>query len=217
MQLPTYTQIAFIDASYEQKLRQLIPEDKIPKVNIRACQKRKDEFYTGRWCAAICIHKKTNRFDVPQINQDRSPKWPTNLIGSISHSNKIAIAATEYSHNALAIGIDIQAPIAEQELLAIQDLILSPIELKRFPDLIHHQLFDLFFSAKETLFKALYPSCLEFFEHKDAEIISTNKTNSTLDIKLLRNLKTIWKKDQIFTINYGMMSNEVVTWLLIEK
>jgi len=217
MQLPADTQTAFINACYEQKLRQLIPENRIPKISLRACQKRKDEFYTGRWCAAICIHKKTNVFDVPQINQDRSPKWPPNLIGSISHSNKIAIAVTEYSHKALAIGIDIQAPIPVKELLAIQHLILSPIELKRFPNLIHNQLFDLFFSAKETLFKALYPLCLEFFEHMDAEIISTNRENSTLDIKLLRNLNKIWKKNQIFTINYGTMSNEVITWLLIEK
>ena len=210
-------QIAPIDETYKLKLHALIPENKTPKISALACQKRANEFYTGRWCAAMCIYKITNGFNTPQINQDRSPQWPPNIIGSISHSNKTAIAIVGCTDNTLALGVDIQSQIEKKEIFEIKHLILSSIELKRYPDLFRDQLFDIFFSAKETLFKALYPLSLDFFEHKDAEIVSINKSSSTLNIKLLRNLKSSWNRDQIFTIKYSKIANEVVTWLFIEN
>ena len=59
----------------------------------KACLKRKCEFIAGRLCAkqALAEHKV---FEYQLINKaDRSPEWPENMVGSITHTHNFAAAA----------------------------------------------------------------------------------------------------------------------------
>jgi enterobactin synthetase component D len=206
--------LAEIDPEHYKALKELTPSNF--NLSSAAGTKRKNEFFSGRWCATQCLIQKNEHNFTIQIGEDRAPIWPAGIIGSISHSNRLAAALLDESTSCLAIGLDIQ-PLSPQTLA--QDLkktILHPLEIKRFEYQYDARLFDLIFSAKETLFKALYPSCSIFFDHQDAEVIEINSTQNILQIRLLRSLGNYWHKSQVFDVNFDYISEELITWLYIK-
>ena len=203
-----------IDPEHYKALRELTSIDF--NLSTAACTKRKNEFYSGRWCASQCLIQKNESNLVVQIGEDRAPIWPVGIIGSISHSDRLAAALLDENTDSLAIGLDIQ-PVSPQTLAQdLKNIILHPLEIKRFEHQFSAKLFDLIFSAKETLFKALYPSCSIFFDHQDAQVFNIDSTQNTLQISLLRSLGSHWYKNQIFDINFDYISSELVTWLYIK-
>ena len=200
--------------NHKEKLLSLRVE--LPLLSDRAVEKRRNEFYAGRWCAAQAIYQKQGRYLTPKINADRSPLWPDGIVGSISHSQDKAISVVSSTDKCAGLGIDIQSEISSGERNDISDLILNADETELCRNLTIHKPFDVFFSAKESLYKALYPSCLDFFEHKDVEIVNVNEHNYTLEIRLLRDLKTCWFKGQVFTVRYFTAQTYVLTWAYLD-
>jgi enterobactin synthetase component D len=203
-----------IDSEHDKVLQELTPSNF--NLSSAACTKRKNEFYSGRWCAIQCLIQKNESNFAIQIGEDRAPIWPTGIIGSISHSNRLAAALLDESAYCLAIGLDIQPASSQTLAQDLKKTILHPLEIKRFDYQFNAKLFDLIFSAKESLFKALYPSCSIFFDHQDAEIFKIDATQSILQIRLLRSLGNYWYKNQIFDVNFDYMSGELVTWIYIK-
>ena len=136
-------------------------------------------------------------------------------MGSISHSENKAIAIVSGVEECLGLGVDIQDYILPSERDSIVNLILNAQEQFICQEMPSDISFDIFFSAKESLYKALYPRSLDLFEHMDVEIIRVNESNSTLELRLLRNLKAYWLKGQTFTIHYIVASGYVLTWMYI--
>lgn len=200
-----------IDYKHYQALQDLTPIDF--NLSSAASTKRRNEFYSGRWCAVQClIQKNINNFAI-QIGEDRAPIWPKGIIGSISHSDRLAAALVDKNTDCVAIGLDIQ-PLSPETLAEdLKDTILHPLEITRFNHEFDAKIFDLIFSAKETLFKALYPSCSVFFDHQEAEVFKIDVSQNTLKIRLLRPLGKTWHKNQVFEINFDYISGELVTWL----
>ena len=206
--------LADIDPRHYNALQELIPIQF--NLSPAACAKRKNEFYSGRWCAVQSLIKKNESDLSIQIGKDRAPIWPKGVVGSISHSDQLAAALVDNNANCLAIGLDIQ-PASSMALASdLKASILHPNEIKNFAQHYDEKLFDIIFSAKETLFKALYPSCSIFFDHLDAEVFEINATSQTLQIKLLCSLGHYWRQNQRFEINYDFVSDELITWLYIK-
>tara|TARA_R110001599_G_scaffold99080_1_gene254165 strand:- start:8174 stop:8863 length:690 start_codon:yes stop_codon:yes gene_type:complete len=203
-----------IDPEHYNALQNLRPNNF--NLSRGASAKRRNEFYSGRWCATQCLIQK-NKSNFPiQIGEDRAPIWPMGIIGSISHSDRLAAALIDENTHCVAIGLDIQ-PLSPETLAEdLKGTILHPLEISRFENEFDAQIFDLIFSAKETLFKALYPSCSVFFDHQEAEIFKIDRSQNTLKIRLLRPLEKVWHKNQVFEINFDYISGELVTWLHIK-
>lgn len=203
-----------IDPEHYKALREFTAIDF--NLSTSACTKRKNEFYSGRWSAIQCLAKKNASNLSIQIGEDRAPIWPMGIIGSISHSDQLAATLLDENTYCLAIGLDIQ-PISSQTLAQnLKNFILHPLEIKRFGHQFNARLFDLIFSAKETLFKALYPSCSIFFDHQEAEVFKIDPSQNTLQIRLLRSLGSCWHKNQTFVVNFDYISGELITWLYIK-
>jgi len=200
--------------NHKEKLLSMKVE--LPLLSDRAVEKRKNEFYAGRWCAAQAIYQKSRCYLTPKINVDRSPLWPVGIVGSISHSKDKAISVVTSSDKYVGLGIDIQDEISIGEQVDISDLILSAGEAKLCRSLTTYKAFEVFFSAKESIYKALYPSCRDLFEHKDVEIVKVNEHDLTLEICLLRDLKTSWFKGQVFTVQYFTSQTYVLTWVCLD-
>jgi enterobactin synthetase component D len=200
--------------NHEEKLRSMNVE--LPVLSARAVEKRKNEFYAGRWCAAEAVYQKKNSYLTPKINADRSPLWPEGIVGSISHAKDKAISVVTTTDERVGLGVDIQDEISEGAWGEISNFILNTDETKLCSNLMSSKFFAVFFSAKESVYKALYPSCLDLFEHKDVEIINVNKHNDTLEIRLLRDLKTTWVKGEVFTVQYFIAQTYVLTWVYLD-
>jgi enterobactin synthetase component D len=137
-----------------------------------ACAKRQAEFLAGRLCAAEAMATLTGtRLRVP-INGDGSPAWPAGLIGSITHTDGYAAAAAARASDVLGLGLDAHGLLSAEAWEGIRDLIVLPREspLQAASGLPPNAFHALVFSAKESVFKCLYPQVRRFFGFHDVAI-----------------------------------------------
>jgi 4'-phosphopantetheinyl transferase EntD len=179
--------------------------------------KRQADFLAGRYAAkSILTQFGINNIDVP-IGVHRSPVWPKNINGSISHTHDraICIASTNYAHK--FIGCDIELLISNQTRVEIGDSIIDNYEkeilIKAFNDV--NIAYVIVFSAKESLFKALYPTVNEYFDFDTAQLVDIDIKNQRFKIKLVKPLHSILPKGKVF-LGYYFIGNGVVTTVVIE-
>jgi 4'-phosphopantetheinyl transferase EntD len=101
-----------------------------------------------------------------------APTWPAGLVGSLAHDAGVAVAALASSADFLSVGIDIEpAEPLEPELL---DVVATAGERK---DIGNRQFGGrLLFTAKEAVYKAVYPLDHTFLDHHDVEVDLVNLT-----------------------------------------
>lgn len=137
---------------------------------------RRAEFAAGRLAARRALALLNPIFGSRAIprSSDRSPCWPEETIGAISHTGEHAAALVARRSNFVGVGLDIEsstrrlsprlaARICRQSesrwVLSAQ----SPADQQQ-------RLLQLF-SAKETLYKAVAPIINRFFGFQDAELL----------------------------------------------
>lgn len=153
----------------DSKISQWLP------VQIRqAHHKRQAEFIAGRVAAHYSM-SAIGQYQGVEINPDRSPLFPEALKGSISHSQNLAIAATIPSEAIpdTYLGIDIQHWFSSEETDDVATLVCKDVEIERLQDthLSYQQKVTLLFSAKEALYKAIYPQVKEVLDFDVVELI----------------------------------------------
>lgn len=148
---------------------------------------RKNEFILGRVCASKAYELCTGRelLSLP-VNTDRSPAWPIDVVGSISH-NQYWVGAAVANHDDL-IGVGIDFEVMGRTKLELAKQIRSPGDILKHAELSDEELLTVIFSCKESLYKALYPSVKKFFGFEDAAVREIDLVNGTFTIELLTQL-----------------------------
>src|SRR5471030_3433034 len=126
----------------------------------RSVAKRQAEFLAGRVCARAALLQLDQLDCVPAIGEDRAPVWPGHISGSITHSTGHAAAIVAHKAQWRGLGMDLENLLTLERAERLAGEILTPDELQRMaagPREQVAQLVTLTFSAKESLFKALYP------------------------------------------------------------
>ncbi|MFT5287743.1 MAG: 4'-phosphopantetheinyl transferase EntD, partial [Planctomycetota bacterium] len=104
---------------------------------------------------------------------DRSPIWPTGIVGTITHTRTFCAVAIAELRNSRCLGLDVEeyTPLkpelvericSAREIAWIEEQTTSPDERGR--------LAKLFFSAKEAFYKSQYPLTGRFLEFQDVEL-----------------------------------------------
>lgn len=155
---------------------------------------RKSEFLLSR----ILIHQVLNEsfhmdyYDF-SVNEDRSPNWPAGFIGSISHTKEyVAIAI---SNTASILGIDIEQ--IDRMKSEIANKIIINEDVKSVLGLEEAQLNTLIFSAKEALYKALYPKVKKFFGFDYAYVSAVDVLQNSFEIRLAKHIDENWNPDKV--------------------
>lgn len=114
---------------------------------------RQREFAGGRAAARVAMHRVTGRTLAVPMGPDRAPVWPAGLRGSITHAAGLCLAAATADPAIQALGLDLEddAPLP----IGTESAVLLPAEAGQHPRAV--------FSAKETVFKALYPQVGHIF------------------------------------------------------
>ncbi|MEZ6876547.1 enterobactin synthase subunit EntD [Enterobacter sp. KBR-315C3_2022] len=143
-----------------------------------AASKRKAEHLAGRIAAAHAL-KAHGITAVPGTGSSGEPLWPAGFSGSISHTSRCALAVV--ATNALT-GIDCEIMLPAGEAEEIKDGIIGPDEepLLRAAALPFALALTLAFSAKESLFKALYPAVGEMMGFDCARVTALDDESLTL-------------------------------------
>ena len=74
--------------------------------------------------------------------------------------------------------------------------------------------FTVVFSAKEALFKALYPVVGRYFDFLDVEISAINVSKCELEMRLLIDLSPQLLRGYTVTVRWKKEANTVICWVL---
>ncbi|MBJ9977197.1 4'-phosphopantetheinyl transferase superfamily protein [Pseudomonas sp. S75] len=157
----------------------------------RSVAKRQAEYLAGRVCARAALLRLDGRDYIPDTQADRSPLWPADIRGSITHSQGWAAAVVAHDTACQGIGLDQECLLEDERAERLAEQILTPAELER---LDRSQLglgVTLTFSLKESLFKALYPLTLTRFYFEHAEVLSWSPEGHAR-LRLLTDLSAQW-------------------------
>jgi 4'-phosphopantetheinyl transferase EntD len=162
--------VAFAEAFTDAPDAVLFPEEEA--LLVRAVEKRRREFATGRHCARSAL----GALGLPPApilpGEAGAPWWPPGIVGSITHCAGYRAAAVARARDVLTVGIDAEPDqLLTDEVLALVSL---PAERARLRDLATAApgiSWDrLLFSAKESVYKAWFPLARRWLGFADADI-----------------------------------------------
>lgn len=182
--------------------------------SLTGVEKRDREFAVGRYCARQSLQRLKITADVP-VDTDRKPVWPPGIVGSISHSHHYAWAATAEKNSIKGIGVDTEIIVDESTLRQIVKEITTDAEWKLLSliDADIKTAFTVVFSAKESIFKCLYPLNEKFFGFHDVQLISANDQQVTFAQQPTSpNFLTAPRN---LTVQYAVMDRDVFTTIWI--
>lgn len=144
-------------------------------IPVRAVDKRRAEFLAGRF-AALSALRSLGVDEAPGRNDDGSPRWPADTVGSITHGAERALCCVSRSHELRGLGIDVERLMSVEAKTELRRRICVEDELRlgseQLPLLVEHELVSLAFSAKESLYKCLYPTVGRFMDFHAARLVA---------------------------------------------
>ncbi|WP_444998565.1 4'-phosphopantetheinyl transferase family protein [Aliikangiella sp. IMCC44359] len=178
-----------------------------------AVTKRKAEYLAGRYTAISALAEIGLWEKEIPTGEHRSPVWPSSVVGSISHTKSVAVSAVAYQTDYAIVGIDAENWLMEQTVEQIQKSILRQEEvglLKR-STMDYVRAFTLVFSAKESLFKALYPQVGHYFDFMAAQIIELSVEKQKFKLVLTENLTDQLLQGSCFSGQFSFNTQGITT------
>lgn len=150
-----------------------------------AIPRRQTEFLAGRSCAALALSDAGSPVLTVDINPDRSPIWPAGFVGSISHTGTEVCAIATPANRYTMLGLDLELLMSATQAFEIADIILTPSESSLRPAAMPHAQFTtLVFSAKESLYKAIYPKLQRILDFHEVTLLTLTPTEATLRLNV---------------------------------
>jgi|SRR6185369_2853792 len=130
-----------------------------------AVEKRRLEFARGRNCARAAL-RRLGVPDAPLLSgSQREPLWPAAVVGSITHTAGLCVAAVALRSRYAGVGIDVE--LDEPLTPAVAERVASDAEMSSLASLPNLLAARLVFSAKEAFYKCQFyrtRQFLDFFE-----------------------------------------------------
>lgn len=147
----------------------------IPEGLQTAAPERRRSAAAGRFAAhrALAALGVWNEGPLPRGARGE-PVWPAGVVGSITHTAEFASAAVARGSVVRGLGIDSEAIGRAKDPLRLQGKVFRAEERTRIPGLetsSEDRAFALVFSAKESLYKALYPLVRKVFWFEAARVL----------------------------------------------
>jgi enterobactin synthetase component D len=138
-------------------------------------RRRQVEFLAGRSCAqrAMAQLDFQGRSAPALTRPGGAPEFPSGLVGSITHAGGFVSAALARTTVTESIGIDSEVIASPRRASRVMRRIATAGELdaaSRHVDRDRARAVTLLFSAKESLFKCLYPQVGRSFDYRDAHV-----------------------------------------------
>lgn len=188
----------------------------LPDTLQHAVLKRQVEFAAGRFCASEALQQLGYMGkQTLAIGLHRSPVWPDNYLGSISHSDGLALAVVASRDQCQAMGVDIERMLSKEVATPLFAQIMTRVEYAfgNQREVPLSEWCTLVFSAKETLFKTLYPLVGRYFDFLDAEVCALEQ--NCLILQLAVDLSHDCRQGDRFTIQYYRHYPHIITFCVL--
>ena len=147
----------------------LHPEEKL-LLSPRVCQKKKISFTLGRAAARLAMEQIGIGNPGPVLRGlGGEPLWGDGIVGSITHSYPWSAAVVAKNSIQFSVGIDLETVVGVQEI-DISPMVCREAELAWIRQGDFQERLTIVFSAKEAVYKALYPHCRRFIDFLEVEL-----------------------------------------------
>lgn len=177
--------------------------------------KKMSHYFAGRYLVSLAL----NDLDYESVDilnrPDGSPIWPFSISGSISHTRNAACCVIDRTGH--SVGIDIQNILYEPNVSLVEKRVTTVIdEISNHPYLKmdRNTYISLIFSAKECLYKAIYPAVKKHFTFNAFNIIHPVGEN-ILTFELVYSLSEKHAICTRYKVNYSVSESWVLTWMVI--
>lgn len=190
----------------------------LPKNLEHAVHKRKIEYLLGRLCLKRCFEAFGEVPLMIAMGEDRSPIWPSAWVGSISHSKGKIAAVLGRRSSYSGLGIDLESLI-ENPSSALQLQICSDEneldELRIGLALSEQEALTLIFSAKESLYKLIFPRYRKFFGFQAARVSVT--AEGDLVIALIEKLSAEFPNQRRWDVRWQKLDKSTLETFIFER
>ncbi|WP_394836545.1 4'-phosphopantetheinyl transferase superfamily protein [Pendulispora rubella] len=193
--------VAHHSVAFDREVPSSFSEIPIPESIQKAPSRRQVEFRAGRKCARRALESLMGNAPTDLVFDDaslavgphREPIWPEGFVGAITHTNDFASAAVARATDALGIGLDVEVVMSEENAANLMTLpkVAAPhevAELARAMNWSPATALTVIFSAKETLYKCLYPQVRRYFGFRAAAVESADDASGQFSVRLLETL-----------------------------
>ena len=155
---------------------------------------RRSEYVAGRRCAVRALELLLARgplgLGAVGRRADRSPIWPAGHVGSITHTQGYAAAAVSGCARVRSVGIDSEVLLDGEQVGDLGSFIGNDEEIRRAALAFGCRRLGttVLFSAKESLFKCLFPVVSVLFDFSDVQLIDADASQGTIALELRRAL-----------------------------
>jgi enterobactin synthetase component D len=169
---PAVVSAGFVCDDHAGVIAELGPLVRQPSISASAVPKRRAEFLAGRFAARTAL-AALGIDATPGRDAEGRPLWPAGIVGSITHGAGRALCAVASSRDVLGVGIDVERLMdasVKDELLA---RICSEPERAMLARLAAPEAASITFafSAKESLYKCLFPHVGRFMDFNAAAVV----------------------------------------------
>jgi 4'-phosphopantetheinyl transferase EntD len=147
----------------------LFPEE--TRVIASSVQSRREQFSAGRWLARRAWQELGQPAVALLNDEQRVPIWPAGIVGTITHTQIWCAVAVARSSDVAGLGADVEAATALE--VGLWERVCRPEErafLEQQPAPLAGLLAKATFSAKESIYKALYPTIRSFLDFQAMRI-----------------------------------------------
>ena len=192
-----------------------LPLATLPARLAGAVTSRKADFQAGRLAAHRALEASGAKHCHVGADEQGIPLWPAGWRGSITHSTGRALAVTAPAGEVNIIGIDCE----KKDLAAAAEIagtVLNPAERAS----LHQTSIDyltgvlIAFSAKESLYKALWPDVRRFFDFTAAEVCLLDSENQRIALRLSETLSPLWRAGTIINGRFHCGEDGITTLIL---
>ncbi len=186
-----------------------------------AVVKRRAEFLAGRYAAGCALAELGRQGPVPK-GSEGAPLWPEGVVGAITHSDRLAAAVVCANSRCQALGVDIEMRLAAERAEQLLSHVGEPAELDLASALFDGDRgagFSLMFSAKESLYKCLFPLCRTFFGFLAARLVDAtgSAARGTVRLQLLQSLGSHFQAGEHFEVGFRASTARVITFASLER
>lgn len=186
----------------------------------KAVTKRRAEYLAGRFVARQVLNMLGPRDYLLENGPDRAPCWPDGIQGTLSHNNNRVLCAAQIiplrlSSSGSGIGVDVESWITDDKTDDIWPGIISDEEYHQLQTgpLPFSQMLTLVFSAKESLFKAIYPQLRCYCDFLDVRLVECTLESGRFELELLRELSPEFMVGRRFQGCFKLMETDVRTFI----
>ncbi|SDI03090.1 enterobactin synthetase component D [Vibrio xiamenensis] len=174
---------------------------------------RQAEFFAGRYCADLALQRwlgKCHHYCVAK-GEHGEPIWPEAIVGSIAHSRRLALAvATQHARN---VGLDCEPIMNRETAMQVADIVCRSDERLRLDcdDVSYPFMLTLLFSAKESIYKAIYANVKQVLDFDCVELIAVCQQTQHARFRLMQDFSPHYTCGKEVSVYYAVFDQELIT------